>query len=1228
MSSTNNVREIRTSLSLDGETAFRKSLKSVDSSLSAMKSELKAVSTSFDVSTDKMAANQKKAEILQKMQEQLKVKTSALSDAVETSTKAYEEAKQKAEKLTKEYGENSNQAKIAWQEVENLGNKMDRMATMSSNAQAKLNDVTGNLRDLKTEIKSAQDPTHKFFEKLQETRGGLDDVKKSSKETDAALKDTADGGFTIMKGAASDLVADGLSAVYDMLKDVTTEIGNADQAYNNFAIKTGVSSSDIKKYSESIMGLYKDGYGDGLNSVADSMATVKQIAGDIPTDTLEEITEYAIALDDAFGYDVAESMRAVNSLADQFGVSYSDAFDLIIQGAQNGVDQNGDLLDTINEYSVQFANLGYSADDMFNMFANGVDSGTWSVDKLGDAVKEFNIRITDGTADEALQALGLGFAEADVNAKELEDAALDVAKAQNNLAKSELTLEKANVASYEAQIAYNEALSEFGADSLEAQKAQIEMEEAYNSVKDAELAVQDAQDGISTAQAAYNAVLGNTTYNLDGIKGKLAAGGESAQEAQQQILTALMSVEDENERYVLGQQLMGTMWEDLGEDAINALFNTQGEISATKDAMQDVIDLKYDDIGSRLEKVGRKAKTEIVEPLVEKYLPKVEKGIEWVSENMDEIILTIENVGTVIVTVFAVKKLYDFGSAATSTINGIKTAFTALNTSNPLGWILLGIGGLATLGIAIYQKCGEWERHLDDVRESYAAVTDEQQEIIDHIDDLSSGWENAKKNADESFISVDKEYGSIENMKNSLMGMINADGTVKDGLSNEAAHLLENINEYTGECYTISDGLILKNDEVVGSYDALSQSLDTVLQKQRASAILAANESKYNEAITGLETAKQDMVDLLAEMSYNESDRAVLQKNIDAMIAASIKSGYSYIDSSGKTILDATTQKKVDELKAQLDGLEQNSATLKESYDEASLLFAEYTATIDNQEKLQLAYDQGDYEQMQEMADYTLNCFITSENGTREALERQLKNVKEEYSNMKTAVGAGSQNIAKADLDEKQEWIRKAEIELDKYNVMHSEKGAQAVENFAAAIESGGDRVASAASLVASMAVENMTLDDIAFALGVNFSSGFADGVASNSIAAEEASKALISRMSNATVSVPQFANGVNDFSGGFAIINENDKGELVNLPNGSQVIPHDISIKYAEEAAQKANVVSNSFGDINVQINNPNMQSSQDVKSTAVQLSDAVISEIARKIYSQKLRYSIAVGR
>ncbi|MDE5754846.1 MAG: phage tail tape measure protein [Oscillospiraceae bacterium] len=50
---------------------------------------------------------------------------------------------------------------------------------------------------------------------------------------------------------------------------------------------------------------------------------------------------------------------------------------------------------------------------------------------------------------------------------------------------------------------------------------------------------------------------------------------------------------------------------------------------------------------------------------------------------------------------------------------------------------------------------------------------------------------------------------------------------------------------------------------------------------------------------------------------------------------------------------------------------------------------------------------------------------------------------------------------------------------------------------------------------------------------------------------------------------IPQFAHGVNNFSGGYAIINENNRGELVNLPDGSQVIPHDISEHYAKTAAQ-----------------------------------------------------------
>ncbi|MDR1954282.1 MAG: tape measure protein [Clostridiales Family XIII bacterium] len=50
---------------------------------------------------------------------------------------------------------------------------------------------------------------------------------------------------------------------------------------------------------------------------------------------------------------------------------------------------------------------------------------------------------------------------------------------------------------------------------------------------------------------------------------------------------------------------------------------------------------------------------------------------------------------------------------------------------------------------------------------------------------------------------------------------------------------------------------------------------------------------------------------------------------------------------------------------------------------------------------------------------------------------------------------------------------------------------------------------------------------------------------------------------------LPRLARGTDNWMGGFAIIGEAGGGEIVNLPNGSQVIPHDVSMRYAQEAAR-----------------------------------------------------------
>lgn len=59
---------------------------------------------------------------------------------------------------------------------------------------------------------------------------------------------------------------------------------------------------------------------------------------------------------------------------------------------------------------------------------------------------------------------------------------------------------------------------------------------------------------------------------------------------------------------------------------------------------------------------------------------------------------------------------------------------------------------------------------------------------------------------------------------------------------------------------------------------------------------------------------------------------------------------------------------------------------------------------------------------------------------------------------------------------------------------------------------------------------------------------------------------------------IPYLANGTPNWQGGFAYMNEGGRGELTYLPNGSQVIPHDVSVKYAKESARANTTAAESF--------------------------------------------------
>ena len=79
---------------------------------------------------------------------------------------------------------------------------------------------------------------------------------------------------------------------------------------------------------------------------------------------------------------------------------------------------------------------------------------------------------------------------------------------------------------------------------------------------------------------------------------------------------------------------------------------------------------------------------------------------------------------------------------------------------------------------------------------------------------------------------------------------------------------------------------------------------------------------------------------------------------------------------------------------------------------------------------------------------------------------------------------------------------------------------------------------------------------------------------------------------------ISHFAGGVENFGGGFAVINEDRRGELVHLPNGSTVVPHDESIRQAMNAGSHS---------ITIRIDTMNVRSEQDI--------DAIADKLVEKI-------------
>lgn len=309
------------------------------------------------------------------------------------------------------------------------------------------------------------------------------------------MKGTISAASVAMGNLLADLGKKALSAFGNMVSSGD----EFNKAINQMAASTGAVGTELEGMRDVVKDVYGNNFGESYDDVANAVAEISKQTG-LMGDELQSATESAFLLSDAFEFDVQESTKSAKSMMSNFGISAEEAYNLIAVGAQNGADSSGELLDTLNEYSADAVEAGLTAEQFASTLIAGADSGVYSIDKIGDAIREMNTTVKDGTAAEALQALGL---------------------------------------------------------------------------------------------------------NADDMAARFAAGGDTAQKAFEEVVTALNNTTDPLARNNAAVGLMGSIYEDTGDGIITALAAVSDTSVTAADALGKINEVKYDDVGSAIEGLKR-----------------------------------------------------------------------------------------------------------------------------------------------------------------------------------------------------------------------------------------------------------------------------------------------------------------------------------------------------------------------------------------------------------------------------------------------------------------------------------------------------------------------------------------------------------------------------------------------------------------------------------------------
>lgn len=793
------------------------------------------------------------------------------------------------QRVEKEADDSMSAVKEGAQKAEDALNDMGEAARDACDSK-----VTGGLEDVADALADVGDNAGDAGKGVEDTGKKAESVWKKLEGMSESAADLQDALANTVKQSASTIgktfavVGAGVTAVGTATAGVLVNLGNGyNKAVNQISAATGATGKELEQLGQIAQNVYSHNFGDSLEDVADGISVVRQNT-QLMGEELQAATEAGFALRDTFGYDLSESARTASALMKNFGIDANKAYNIIATGAQKGADQNGDLLDTLNEYSTQYAALGLSADQFVNGLIAGAEAGVFSIDKVGDAVKEFNIRAKDGSKSttSAFATLGL--------------------------------------------------------------KA-------------------------STTMQAF------------------AKGGDTAQKAFFEVVKALEAMKDPVEKNQTAVALFGTQYEDLEKTVLPVLASMEDASKTTYDALGEINEIKYKDLGSALQGLKRTIEGALIPsaskiasgPMmtamqelqrmandlaksikageydsvfagiadgitgVIRMLPKIRDGIRKIAPvvsniagiTMDFLSVAVDNIDLVISAIAGVSaaiaglKLLTFIGDVTQAVKTLTAAFSL--SAGPIGLAVVAIGALAAV---ITDVAISGDSASDILRDNTEATQKLREESEKLTEECERNREERQKNAD----AAETETATAEEYAKKLSDLV--------GKENKSASEKKKMAKYVEKLNDLVPNMSLKYDEekdqLNKSTDAIYRNIDALKEQARVKAYT----ENYEAAVKEQAEVEKKLNDARVQYHKNleELDRA--QRKLNAVSPADQPA--LYVNLSAKVNI---AKKNVEESKKAFDDLSDSFRQSSSDMDYWGEKMEEETdaqAVVDNLNKL------------------------------------------------------------------------------------------------------------------------------------------------------------------------------------------------------------------------------------------------------------------------------------